>query len=278
MGQRAMHEEQAGYGLSPRLWKSMLDDWAFGLKDRNHVIGMYDDFTEFHATSLEGPYIILEGANASVEQVASTGNTSTTGLGLLAFTLTGAGSGGANEEAGIAYGRGLDAPFKLTGDLCFECRLSWAEITAAKWAWFIGLAQAGACVTDKTFVDSTGVFATDYDFIGFQHLYAEGAAVDAMYAVDGNNVDGADNTDLDSVHTLVAGTFVKLGFRYQHYPRRLTYFVNGVEVASLSAATCDLATFPDDNFMTPTYVIKDVAGDDSVISYLDWWACAQVLA
>lgn len=275
---RTTWDELDGYGLSGRVWRGLAEPGGRGfMATGNPVIGMFDDFFTFQTSTGEGPYVILEGANATVEQVACTGNTSTTALGQLQLALTGAGSGGANEEAGIAWGRGLAAPFKLTSDLAFECRIAASEITAAKTSLFVGLSQAGAAVTDKCFADSTGAFATDYDFIGFQKLLAEGGAVDAMYAVDGNNIDGTDNTDLDTVHTLVANTFVKLGFRYRHHPRKLTYFVNGVEVASVGKTALDAATFPDENFLTPTFVIKDVAGDDSVNYFIDWWACAQLL-
>jgi hypothetical protein len=273
-----------GYGLSGNLWRKFPLD-AILAGNRSVGIGFFDDFMTFQASTLEGPYLILEGAAATVEQVNCTGNTSTTGLGLVQLTTTGAGAGGANEEAVLQWGRGLCAPFKLADhDLGFEARIMLSETTASKWSLGVGLGEVGMGATDLMFVDTTGALA-DKNFCGFVKLYAEAEDVDAAYKADGQTYqDGATKTKLNALHTLVDGTFVKLGFRYFASPKRLEFYVNGELTAartssesSLTAAELDAATFPDDVFVTPIFGLKDVAGDDSVYAQIDWWCCAQTV-
>jgi hypothetical protein len=278
-------DELDGYGLSGRLWRKLAEPNGRGFQPSgNQIIGFFDDFMSFQANTLDGPYLILEGANASVEQVNCTGLSATGGLGLVQLTTTGAGSGGANEEAVLQWGRGLCAPFKLADkDLAFEARLFISETTASKWSLGVGLGEVGMGATDCLFVDTTGALA-DKNFCGFVKLYAEETDVDCAYKADGQTYqDGATKTKLNAVHTLVDGTFVKVGFRYVACPKQLEFYVNGVLAigtggnATLTATELDAATFPDDVFMAPIIGLKDVAGDDSVYVQLDWWACAQAI-
>jgi len=266
------------YGLSPELWRKFalpsggsFETTASG----NPAIGFFDHFMSFHATTLEGPYRILEGTGCAVEQIADTGNSSSGGFGLLQVSVDG---NAANDEAVLQWGRGLCAPFKLAGtDLCFEARLKVSAITAAKWSWAIGLGETGMGATDGLFVDTTGALA-DKNFLGFVHLQAEGSVLDGAYKADGQTYqDGATKAKLDTLHTLVADTFVKVGFRYQAYPQLLRWYVNGVEKAKLFPDELNAATFPDDVFLAPIVGIKDIAGNAALNLVLDWWACAQAL-
>lgn len=271
-------DELDGSYLSGRLWRKFVQDGILVAKNRTLGIGIEDDFIKFGATSLHDGYIILAtGSGTTVAQITSEAD----GFGIVRLLLDG---DAGNDEAVLQLGAGLDVgPFKLaSNDLCFEARIRVDAITAAKWSWFVGLASggaAGAAITDKMFVDSTGALYATNSFVGFQHLAAEGGAVDGMYQKTGQTkVDGAVNTNLDTLHTMVAGTWVKLGFRYFSHPKRLCWFVDGVEVgaARLLASALDAATFPDDVFLTPTIGAKDVAGDAELHLDIDWWACAQM--
>lgn len=265
------HNAQTGYGLSYELWKNFPITEILALRDRNVGWGFFDDFTTFHATTIEGPWAILEGTGCTVEQTASEANA----IGLVRLSIDG---NAANDEAVMSYGRGLSADYKLASrDLCFEVRFRVSAITAAKWAWFIGLSEAACATTDHMFVDSTGVMA-DYNHCGFAHLYAEGGAVDGAYKADGQTYqDGAANTKLDTLHTMVASTFVTLGMRYRASLNALLWYVNGVQVsaAKLTSAELSAATFPDDVFLTPVVAIKDIAGNAALTLDVDWIACAQ---
>jgi hypothetical protein len=238
------------------------------------VFGFFDDFHSFQASTLEGPYKILEGTGCTIEQIADTA----TEKGLVQLALDGNAD---NDEAVLQWGRGLGAPFKLADkDLVFECRLSLSAITAAKWDIGVGLGEVGMGATDALFGDTSGL--ADKNFLGFVHLAAEGAAFDGAYKADGQTYqDGATKTKLNALATCVAATQIKMGFRYRANPKTVEWYVDGVmpggqtAPTKLTATEIDAATFPDDVFLAPIIGAKDQAGDTALNIKLDWWACAQ---
>lgn len=271
------------YLPSPRLWKGFASPYSFGPDGTycvghsgNPAFGFMDNFHSFQATTLEGPYLMLETDGCTVEQVADTA----TEKGLVQLTMDG---GSANDEAVLQWGRGLGAPFKLAdNDLVFEARLAVSAITAADWSMAVGLGEVGMGATDALFVDTTGALA-DKNFCGFVKLLAEGADWDAAYKADGQTYqDGATKTKLNALHTAVADTYFKLGFRYRSHPKKVEFYVDNAlpggnqSPARLTTSELDAATFPDDVFMAPIIGIKavDTAG---VNIKLDWWCCAQLL-
>lgn len=271
--------------LSGRLWKSFSPPagmgplgTTFSTPSGNPAFGFFDNFHSFQASTLEGPYKILESSGCTIEQIADTA----TEKGLVQLAIDG---NAGNDEAVLQWGRGLGAPFKLTGaDLVFEARLSVSAITAAKWSIAIGLGSVGMSVTDKLFADTTGAMATDADFVGFSHLQAEGAAIDGAYIATGQTYqDGATKTKLNALHTAVAATYFKVGFRYRSHPKTLEFYVNNampggnITPARLTSAELDAATFPDGVFMAPIIGVKDIAGDTALNVKLDWWGAAQLL-
>ncbi len=272
-----------GYGLSSSLWKNFPAYEILGLKNRNVGIGFFDDFTQFHASTLEGPYLLLETTGVAIEQINCTGNTATTALGLLKISHDGS---TAEDEGVIQWGRGLCAPFKLVDhDLCFEARIAVSAnaLVTALYSWGIGLGEVGMGATDCLFVDTTQALA-DKNFCGLVHLQAETTYLDGAFKADGQVYqDGATKTKLNALKTVTALTFFKVGFRYSSGPRKLTFFVDG-EVAkgtagaeaSLTTAELDAATFPDDVFVAPIFGIKAHA-TTAADAYMDWWACAQTL-
>ena len=271
--------------LSPKLWKGFgmpqnlsPSGSSYNSPSGNPAFGFFDDFMTFNATSLVGPWMNLLGTGCTAALAADTA----TEKGVLALAIDG---NAANDEAVIKWGALASAPFYLANhDLAFECRLSVSAITAAKWSYGIGLGEANMIVTDGLFVDSTGALA-DKNFLGFNHLQAEGAAIDAAYKADGQTYqDGATKTKLNALHTAVASTYVKLGFRYHAHPKSLEFFVNGsvpggnITPARLTATELDAATFPDDVFLAPIIGIKDIAGNAALTINIDWVACAQIEA
>jgi len=249
----------------------------------NSAFGFFDDFFTLPTTTLISPYLKLASAGCSVEQIVDTA----TEKGIVQLAIDG---NAANDEAVLQWGRGIGAPFFFSDkDMVFECRFSVDAITAAKWSIWVGLAKAdstdGAGITDKLFADTTGALATTFAGAGFQHLQAEGAAWDGSYkAASQTAQDGSTKTKLDSLHTMVAATYVKLGFRYRAYPKKLEFYVNGVRpggniapamvtTAELAAATFPVSTIP----MAPVIGIKDIAGNAALNLKMDWWGCAQLL-
>lgn len=272
------------YLPSSRLWKGFAAPTAFGplgtatvCQSGNPAFGFYDNFHSFQASTLEGPYRILEGTGCTIEQIADT----ETEKGLIQLSIDG---NAANDEAVLQWGRGLGAPFKFANkDLVFETRVAISATTAAKWSWAIGLGEVSMGATDGLFVDTTGALA-DKNFVGFNKLVAESTAVDGAYKADGQTYqNGATKTKLDSLATMAADTYVKLGIRYRAMPKTVEFFVNGLLAgtasapARLTSSEIDAATFPDDVLMAPIIGIKDIAGNAAVNMKVDWIAGAQML-
>ena len=268
---------------SGRLWKSFAPPASMGplgthwtTPSGNPAFGFFDNFHSFQASTLEGPYKILESAGCTVEQIADTA----TEKGLVQLALDGNAD---NDEAVLQWGRGLGAPFKLADkDLVFEARFSLSAITAAKWDIGVGLGEVGMGATDALFGDTSGL--ADKNFLGFVHLAAEGAAFHGAYKADGQTYqDGATKTKLNDIATCVADTYIKMGFRYRAHPKTLEWYVDNVlpggniTPARLTAAEIDAATFPDDVLLAPIIGAKDQAGDTALNLKLDWWGCAQLL-
>ena len=268
---------------SGRLWKSFSPPASMGphgthwtTPSGNPAFGFFDNFHSFQASTLEGPYKILESAGCTVEQIADTA----TEKGLVQLALDGNAD---NDEAVLQWGRGLGAPFKLADkDLVFEARFSLSAITAAKWDIGLGLGEVGMGATDAFFGDTSGL--ADKNFLGFVHLAAEGAAFHGAYKADGQTYqDGATKTKLNDIATCVADAYIKMGYRYRAHPKTVEWFVDGVlpggniTPARLTAAEIDAATFPDDVFLAPIIGAKDQAGDTALNLKLDWWGGAQLL-
>lgn len=276
------HEDMATRLLSPKLWGKLAPPvgrgmQAFNSASGNPAIGFFDDFFEFSETTGTGGYLHVETGSGTVTQIASDGKTSTTGMGICRLLTTAAD----NDEAILMYGNGLDAPFKLTGNtLCFEARVMLTDITTSSHGFFVGLASLDAAVTQRVITADDAIYASA-DFLGFQQLKGETTAVDGMYQVSGETkVDGAVNTNLDTLATITAGTFVKLGFRFN--PQNggtVQWFVDGVEDTAArlrvpTIETADADSFPDGSYMTPCACLMN-DGTTEANMEIDWWACAQ---
>lgn len=275
MGNRPSMPGSNLYGYSENIWGNVPVDQILS-GDRSCGFGFQDDFIRLGNTSLYDGYIRMVTATCAVQQITS----ETNHPGILQLYVVG---DTANDECVVQLGNGLDVgAFDLLNDgLAFEAYIRPEKTTTAMWSWFCGLAiggAAGAAITDKMFADTTGAVYATADFVGFQKLQAETTALDGMYQASGQTkVDGAVNTDLDTIGTLVATGWLKVGLLYQPHPRRLAWFVDGVEVAHIDTAALDAAAFPDAVFLTPTFGVKDINGTASDINLdMDWWRCMQI--
>jgi len=240
----------------------------------NPSFGHFDTFLKTSDTSLEDGYIRLDTATAVLSQQSSTA----TAPGIWRLL-----SAADDDEAVIQLGNGLDVgAFRLQKNFAFEARVRVdAEmIVAGDHSFFVGMATGGAsgcAIADQLFTASNVIYGTA-NLCGFKKLAAESTALDAMYAVSGDTeVDGSVNTDLDTVHTLVAATWVKMGFRFNATsPRKMEWYVDGAKVCEILESDIADAAFPDADaaFMQPTIGVR---GADATSAYLDidWWACAQ---
>lgn len=272
---------------SGRLWRgfappmSMSPDGSYvTTPSGNPAFGFFDNFHTFHASTLEGPYLILESAGCSVEQIADTA----TEKGLVQLALDGNAD---NDEVVLQWGRGLGAPFKLVDkDLVFEVRFALSAVTASKWDIGFGLGDVGMGVTDKFFVDTASSLATDADFLGFTHLSADATAAhfDGSYIVaSGTHQDGDTKTKLNALIQPTADTYVKAGFRYRAHPKTVEWYVDNalpggnITPARLTATEVDASSFPDGTLLAPIFAAKAQSADTALNIKIDWWACAQLL-
>lgn len=276
---QVLFEDMSTRLFSPKVWAGLAPPAglsamgsSFMSASGNPAFGFFDDFLFHDTTSGDGYGKLL--TSSTIAQIASTAGVP----GILRFNCN-----ADNDQAVLQGGNILDVgPYLLQKDFAFECRVRMdAEaIVAGDHGYFIGMAtggSAGACVSDLLFTTGDAIYATA-DFVGFQHLVAESTALDAMYQASGQTkVDGAVNTALDTVHTLVAATWVKLGFRFRATrPRSLEWYVNGVLKARIGETAIAAAAFPDADtaFMQPTLGIRGVDSTDMTID-MDWWAAAQ---
>lgn len=270
--------------FSPRVWRGFAPPTGLGPNggvmaggSGNPAIGFFDDFLTFNETSLDGPYASLVTAGGSLAKAADTSGAK----GILAMTTAG---DTAEDEIVLKHGSTLSAPFKLADkDLAFECRLALSAITTDKVSIAIGLANAGAIVTDKIFTD-LDVMPTDLDFLGFAKLVAETGDFDGAYIdADSTYVDGSVKTKLNALATFTADAtaYKKLGLRYRANPQTMEWYVDGVLAGTASAparlthSEIETASFPNDVMLAPYIAIKDKAGDAAITVNVDWWACAQ---
>jgi len=272
-------ELDEGRLLSPKLWKGMAppSDGTFPTTlSGNPTIGQFDDFLQFGLASGDSGYLTLADATCSVQQIASVDNH----YGIVRLNNVGDTS---EDEAILQCGAGLDVgPYLFAdNDLAFEAYIRVSSVAGGNsFGWYAGLATggaAGAGITDLLLTAAGAVCATN-SFVGFQKLFGESTALDGMYQMSGETkVDGAENTDLDTIQTLVASTWYKLGLRYTASPKKLEWFVDGDSVASISGTTLDAAEFPNDQYMQPTFGLKDEGGDTACALDIDWFACAQLV-
>lgn len=273
--------------LSGRLWRGMAPPEGMGplgttymTSSGNPAFGFFDNFHSFQASTLEGPYLILEGTGCTIEQIADTA----TEKGIVQMALDGNGD---NDEAVLQWGRGLGAPFKLADkDLVFEARFALSAVTASKFDLGFGLGDVGMGATDKFFVDTASSLATDADFLGFTHLQADATAAhfDGSYIVaSGTHQDGDTKTKLNALIQPTANTYVKAGFRYRAHPKMVEWYVDNVlpggniTPARLTASEVGASSFPSGTLLAPLFALKAQSADTALTCKIDWLACAQML-
>ena len=159
----------------------------------------------------------------------------------------------------------------------FECRVRRDVLTDATGSFSVGLTKVSDWVA-AALTDGTGVLEANVDFIGFSNLTNDADHVDFIYQATGQT----QVMVLANAATLVANTFIRLGFLYDPAPGDLNclkFFVDGVQINrtanTVSFASIGAATFPNDVPMVPAfgYIQNGTADTDYV--HVDWIAAAQ---
>ena len=132
----------------------------------------FDIFPWKASTTLYDGYFTLGTGTGSVTRIASDYDPAaptTTALGPVQLLAT-----ADNDEAIMAFGNALDAPFHLGKgrDVAFECRLNSENVAADDFCLFMGLAELGAQATVKI-NDANQDLVNEFDLLGFQHLMTD---------------------------------------------------------------------------------------------------------
>jgi len=149
---------------------------------------------------------------------------------------------------------GANFAFQSGLPLAFEAR--WEVDSIATVSYFVGLAEEARAVDNGLFPDTQTAVA-DIDYVAFSVLGDTAAStVNFGYTTSGST----DVVAKAAAHTLVAGTYVKTGFRYDPYWDKIIAYVNGVPVAGQTTVRRGTTTFPDGEEMTVYAGLKNGSG------------------
>lgn len=284
--------------FSPKLWRGLappLTSGPFTSPSGNPAIGVFDDFVGFGGalSSTTGSYhsggnryISYQTASTLLTNVAFTptpASVAPTSIGAIILQPTSGVSD--NDQISLQWGGHELTPFGsfpfavipgMSKDLAFECRLKVNTIADNIGDIFIGLAGAAGVAPAAVSVPITqtaDTLATTLSLLGFHKLSGDGDKFDLAYERASGTV--ARKAD---VATLVADTYIKLGFRYSGQTKTLSTFVNGAEVSAsrVTSLVTGATPWPND-FMAPMIATMQVDGTTGMTPTIDWYACAQYI-
>lgn len=215
-------------------------------------------------------YKSFESTSSSIRQI------NTVPGGAIAYLSNGADNDVMVLEAGYGYG----GPYSITAgsdtQLWFETRIrpnATYDVSAAK-DFFVGLGTKGMSAAATTlFSDTAGTMTTSgVDLIGFQLLNSGSALKTTLQKA------GATQRTAVAASTLVASTWVKVGFKYGKnlgLGKKLIWYVDGLEVDSITDDT--ISTFPTAAFLTFLTAFKLQASDAAAGMDQAWYRAAMSL-
>ena len=187
-----------------------------------------------------------------------------------------------DDTVGITGGDNTIGVFKTPAigasksDFVFETRVKVSTITDGDLSVFVGLMEPGK-LSNGSPLGAAGALA-DVDYIGFHITEADGDAISVVY----NEASaGTAQTTAVSGTTLVAGTYVRLGFKLSTVgagTAEIRFFIDGVDLGD--AFAIDIATananYPSatdmDLMIAATSGANGSDGDDILV---DWVRAAQ---
>jgi len=249
----------------------------------NPAIGLFDDFVGFgRVTPLASnvsyyqsngiTYKSFEDDDAGIAAAVPTTTPAVDQNGPGVISLTGGNSD--NDDCVLQAGGATMMPFNVVystaKDLCFECRMKYSSIADGDTDFFIGLFGTAGAANDGWIADNSGAYANN-DMLGFSRTAGTGTSgIVLVY----DRVGGTTGTK-SSVHTLVADTYVKLGFRWDSIRKVLDIYADGVLKQTVAKSATGATPWPT-LYMNFLAGVKYQATTQDVM-YIDWWACAQYL-
>ncbi|TXH17044.1 MAG: hypothetical protein E6R03_04505 [Hyphomicrobiaceae bacterium] len=248
---------------SPSIWADFPSgDIRVGIKDGWEI---WDDFVPGGR--------VAAGAEANYGDYlgfASTGGSVTDGDevgGVAALS-----SDGDDEGASL---RSAMLPFQISrtsGKLWFECRVKTSTITDTKHGIFVGL-MGNSTLTATSPITAAGALA-DVNLVGFHRLEGDGDMFDCVYKADLVT----QVTVLADAVTLVADTYVKLGMVFDPRTYVLTFYRNGVKIATYTIPTAQGTDFPNDVRLGLVMAVLNATASTPGSAKIDWWRAGQLAA
>lgn len=237
---------------------------------------LFDDFINFpsHSTTT-----VINNYTSYLDTGGTLVQSATESVGAAILDSDGTAADAITLATGGNAGGLLSIPASPTAKVWFEARIKVSSIAANAPAIFLGFMQEGSFSGTAGVVAAGGAAPADNDFLGFFRP-ANTNVFKFGYLVEGQTA----QFPMTSMHTLVADTYVKLGFYLnpEDVPaKRLKAFVNGTEFTTYITAAniADVAgadQFPSDQEMALTLALKqDATGLDSTAT-IDWWAFMQM--
>lgn len=255
-------------GPSPALWRFF--DFA-AMVHGEGGIAFHDDFINLPVLSTSantGLYASFADTSCTLTQVDAA-------WGVAKFLFDGTAADTVALQVGGNSGSSIAPTAAANYGIGFECRVKKSSITDNDCGFFIGFADEGQAA-DNTLVDTTGALEASSNFLGFHCTMADADGINFAYAEDS----GSAADLLTDAHTMVADTYVKLGFLIlssgyaSKSASRLRIFVDGAEKSTYGTdATLALAAFPLNN-MSPILYFKNGSGSNAQTAHVDWWRWA----
>lgn len=212
-------------------WLELASGTRDGFAYFDNLIGNYVQAANVaaSATTLGDPWAAFTNATAgaTVASVVSP----TDSLGAMQLISTTAQEG---VHAGLHTAKNTNAliePLSATNRIWFETRLKCSTITTTEGAFFAGLMEVGRLITLGTIATGGGAVAA-VDHVGFLK-----ATVTAPSKIQTSVGDGTSTIINAAAGTLVAATYVKLGFYWNGPGNVGTFYVNGVNDSTTISTT-----------------------------------------
>ncbi len=146
---------------------------------------------------------------------------------------------------------------------------------------FQDAAAAGAAANDGVLEDDTGDIVDSKSCIGFRTKHVNGgttgtnALLDFVYQ---DSASTAPTVNIASVATLVADTYIKVGFKYDPAApaaNKITCYINNIAQSTfITTALIDAAAFPENDALAFTFAQKNGSSAAGTAT-IDWWKCVQ---
>lgn len=166
--------------------------------------------------------------------------------------------------------------------LWFEARVKVASIADNVTAWAVGLGQVGMVADNGLLTDDTGEIVDSVSFIGFRAQHTNGGTTGTNALLDFVYQDAGQTTvqtPVAAAKTLVADTYVKVGFMYipaEDAAHQIKVYIDNVESGSFVTTTnIDATTFPENDPLAFVIGQKNGSAAAGTVT-IDWWYCTQL--